>query len=156
MPVVAGILVAQFDVEKVLCIWCRILSVVGKVIALRLTACVCHRQISFVSAIVIADARLGIHEIVAFVDVQYLVCVASIFQCIELIVLSIGFVVHIAILHVGKQIPIVAQMVGCLCEKAVIVLVTVRVVVLQTSKVLHLTFVCNVCQIAEVVATELL
>mgnify|MGYP001642158760 CR=1 FL=1 len=44
-------------------------AVVGKVVALWLTACVCHREISLMPTIVITNACLWVHKVVAFVNV---------------------------------------------------------------------------------------
>ena len=62
---------------------------------------------------------------VVLVDVQLLVLVCAICLLYEMVVDTIGLVLHTAILHVGEDIPVVGEAIRSLDEGAVVVLVSV-------------------------------
>ena len=68
-------------------------------------------------AIVEAEACLGVKEVVLLVNVQVVLLVeVGIFVVNELVVVSIGFVIHVAILNIGKGIPVIGEVIESLDE----------------------------------------
>ena len=132
MPVAAGILVSGLHVDYLLLLWIRIASVVGVVVALRLTVCHGYRGVSLVAAVGVADTCLGVEEVEVVMHVEHLVHVSVVLPQ-ELVVLSVGGIAHVAVLQVGEHVPVVEECVGCLHEHAVVVLLGVGIIIVVFS-----------------------
>ena len=84
-----------------------------------------------------AESGLRVQEVVLLVDIQVMFLVQiGLFIVAELVVVSVRFVTYVAVLHVGKGIPLVIDMERCLGEDVAVQLLRVRVVVLVVT-VLH-------------------
>ena len=159
-PVLCRIAVAQFEVEQRLSLWGRVRTVVGEVVALRFAMAQCCREEGAVAVLMEANARLGIEEVVLVVNIEVvLLHLTGVLILVELVVVAVGFVAHVAILDVGKHVPAVGDAIKCLDECTGIQLVGIGVVVLIVAvahQMLAQFFVLDIGEIAEVIAVELL
>ena len=113
-----------------------------------------------VTAVMEAESRLRVEEMIVLVDVEEMLIVEICrFVIDKLVVVAIGLVTDIAVLHVGKDIPLRRDVVECLHEGIAIEFLRVGIVVAIVA-VLHeqgtQLVVAHVGGKAEVVAFELL
>ena len=105
MPVATVILVSQLGVGEVLSLGSGIRAVVGEVVALGLTTRISNRDISAMIAEVEVETGLRIEEVVILVDVEGLVVIGAVSILVELVVDTLGLVVHVTILQVEEHVP---------------------------------------------------
>ena len=107
----------------------------------------------------VADTGLRVEEVEVVIDVQLLVHILAVLLH-EAVVQTVGLVFYITILQVGKHVPVVEEAVGSFQEAAVVVLVGVRVVIFVLAVLSQIFLLqllaADVCNIAPVVAAELL
>ena len=104
------------------------------------------------------DTHLWIDEVILFVDVEALVDIAIVGGN-ELFIDTISSIIHMAILHIRKDVPLVGEMVNGLGEDVAIELVGIAVVVLVIAvlQVLAAHFaIGNISDVAEMVRPEVL
>lgn len=123
IPAGVGEAVAQLDIVDTLRMWGRIGTVVSKVVALRLAMAEGIGSVGIVASVVVAEACLGVDEVVALEDIERLVGIGTIIEGIELIVDAAGGKAHIAVLDISKGLPGGCDVVGALQVDAHIVLV---------------------------------
>ena len=140
--------------------WSGIFGVVGEVVALRLPAGVGNGGVCLVGSESEAQTCLGVEEVIVFVDVERLIDVGAVASLAEFVVVAVGIVLHVAVLQVGKCIPVPEEAVGGLQISAVVVFVSVGVVIpivlAARAHGLVESFVGDVGQKSVVIATELL
>ena len=106
-----------------------------------------------------AEACLGVEEVVLLVDVEIMLAVGAVFVVDELVVVAVGGVVHVAVLQVGKHVPLFRDVVGGLHVGVAVELLGVGVIVLVVAvlqQIVSQGLVRHIGEIAEVVARELL
>ena len=133
IPARVGEAVAQLDIVDTLRMWGRVGTIVSKVVALRLAMAEGIGSVGIVASVVVAEARLGVGEVVALEDIERLVGIGTIVEGVELIVDAAGGKAHIAVLDIRKGLPGRRDVVGALQVDAHIVLVGRAVVVLPAA-----------------------
>ena len=104
------------------------------------------------------ESGFRIEKVVFLVDVQFLVVVAA-RAVVELVVDSVGLVANVAILNVGKHVPVVGYVECRLCKRASVGLCRVRIVIVVSAVFQECgsnILVGNISDVAEVVSAEIL
>ena len=117
-----------------------------------------YRSISIVRTLAPTDAGLWVCEIVMLIDVEFLV-VPSVAFFIELVVNAACLIAYVAILHIGKDSPLLTELIGSLQIDIAVELGSIGVVVLVVAIVeecLANNLVTGVREIAEVITLEIL
>ena len=157
-PTLGHIVIANLGVEKLFGLGCRVVVIVGEVVALGFTIAHGKRCEGVMSILMEADAHFWIDEVVLLVDVETLVDI-SVIGGDELVIDAIGGVGDVTILYVGKDVPLVGEMIGSLGEDVAVKLVGIAVVILVIAViqvlVAHLV-IGNVRDVTEMVRPEVL
>ena len=154
------VVVAKFEVHQLFGHRRGIVAVVGEVVALRLPVAQCHRGKGVVAALVEAEAGLRVQEVILLVYVEHVFLVEPGLRVVdELVVVSVGLVAHVAILHVGKCVPLLVDVERgfheCTSVQFLCVAVVILVVAVFHEQAAQLV-VAHIGGIAEVVAVKLL